>query len=200
MMTNRRKLINFSAMVIKCVQCEKEFEVSEAEREFYEENGQKIPTCCKSCRKMNRIRKNDAVVPGSRERQQNRRTVIKAVPATVLMLMIAGTFIFLGYVRGGQQDNQSPAVLEAVMFHSEDELLEKYEKYGRKMEYNSAEEYLAGANSVIRNPEAVHKKDKDNEVDFFYIKDTGDLVTVSADGYIDDFYRPRKEELPKILK
>ena len=94
-------------MYIKCVQCGKTFDLSEAEKEFYEEKNLEIPKRCKQCRQANRIRKNDVVVPRGRERRQKRKTAMKAVPVTTLIVLIAATFLFLNFVRGGQQEKQA---------------------------------------------------------------------------------------------
>ena len=52
-----------------CVQCGKKFELSEAEKDFYEEKNLPLPKRCKECRKRNRIEKNEAVVPRGKERR-----------------------------------------------------------------------------------------------------------------------------------
>ena len=190
-------------MYIKCVQCGKTFDLSEAEKEFYEEKNLEIPKRCKQCRQANRIRKNDAVVPRRRERRKSRKSAMKAVPATTLIVLIAATFLFLNFVRGGQQEdpveNQpsvesqkdySSSIQKAVLFRSDELLEEHYEKHGREMGFASPEEYLAGANAVIRHSDVLHKIEKEDGDDVYYLEVTNDFVIVSTDGYIRTYFRP----------
>lgn len=190
-------------MYIKCVQCGKTFDLSEAEKEFYEEKNMEIPKRCKQCRQTNRIRKNDAIVPRGRERRQKRKTAMKAVPVTTLIVLIAATFLFLNFVRGGQQEKQagnqtsvesqkdySSSIQKGVLFRSDELLEEHYEKHGREMGYASSEEYLAGANAVIHNSDVLHKTEKEDGDDVYYVEASNDLVIVSTDGYIRTYFRP----------
>lgn len=188
-------------MVRNCVQCGKSFEVSEAELALYEEKGLEIPKCCRSCRKSNRIRRNALPIVRGKEKRMQRRKALKAVPATVMMLLIAFSFVLIRVTRGGTGRQSSvssvevtaapPAsVQEAVLFRSEELLEEHYEKHGREMGYDSAEEYLAGANAAIYNSTVLHKTEKEDGDDVYYVESTNDLVVVSTDGYIRTYFRP----------
>ena len=44
-------------MILKCKQCEKEFELTESEIDFYRNKGLELPKRCKSCRDENKVRK-----------------------------------------------------------------------------------------------------------------------------------------------
>ena len=189
-------------MFLKCVQCGKSFDLSEAEKQFYEEKNLEIPKRCKQCRQSNRIRKNDVVVPRGGERRKKRKSVMKAVPATTFLILIAATFFFLHFVRGGQQERTaenssietqkdfSSSIQKAVLFRSEQLLEEHYEKHGKEMGYASAEEYLAGANAAIHRSDVLQKKEKEDGDDVYYVEATNDLVIVSTDGYIRTYFRP----------
>ena len=174
-------------MFIKCIQCGKLFDLSDAEKDFYEEKGLQQPKRCRQCRQSNRIRKNDAVVPRRRERRQQRRNAIKRVPVLTLVLLIAATFAFLNLVRPGSgnesgqnvnrtQTESNTAVQSAYLFRSDELLEEHFEKHGRGMGFASSEEYLAGA-----------KEDGD---DVYYVQSTNDFVVVSTDGFIRTYFRP----------
>lgn len=71
-----------------CVQCGKKFELSEAEKDFYEEKNLSLPKRCKECRKRNRIEKNEAVVPRGKERRKRRKNALRQVPVTTLILLL----------------------------------------------------------------------------------------------------------------
>ena len=45
-------------MTIKCVDCGKEFNISESEKAWYESKGFKLPKRCPSCREIKRKRNN----------------------------------------------------------------------------------------------------------------------------------------------
>ena len=53
-------------MTNKCLQCGKEFEITGAELDYYKENGLDIPTSCRSCRRAERIKRNEAIFPKRR--------------------------------------------------------------------------------------------------------------------------------------
>lgn len=68
-------------------------------------------------------------------------------------------------------------------------LTEHFEKHGAEFSYRTQEEYLAGANKVIQNPEALHKLEAEDGDDVYYVESTGEFVVVSTDGYIRTYFR-----------
>lgn len=191
-------------MVKKCVQCGKNFELSGAEINHYKEKGLEIPVRCRACRRSERIRKYDAVAPRGRERRKNRKAVLRGMPAGYFGLFVIIAFLLITFTRGGsgtgnpspqstQQTTEQTApsnVQAAVLFRSEELLNEHYEKHGKYMGYESAEEYLAGANAAINNTTALHKTEKEDGDDVYYVESTNDFVVVSTDGYIRTYFRP----------
>lgn len=188
-------------MLRKCVQCGKSFEISEAEKELYREKGLDIPECCPSCRRSNRIRNEGKPIVRGREKRRQRGNVLRAVPATVMTLLIVLSFILIHVTRGTVDAEPfggtaavtatPPAgVQKAVLFRSEELLEEHYEKHGRAMGYASEEEYLAGANAAIHNSTALHKTQKEDGDDLYYVESTNDFVVVSTDGYLRTYFRP----------
>ena len=75
-------------------------------------------------------------------------------------------------------------------FRNKDLLKSHYKKHGRYMGFNSAEEYLAAANAVIANPDALTKTEKEDGDDLFYVEDTNEFVVLSRDGYIRTYFNP----------
>ena len=71
---------------------------------------------------------------------------------------------------------------EASVFHfrSEKHLNDHYEKHGEEM----------GASAVVNNPESLHKLEKDDGDDVYYLEKTNEFVVVSTDGYIRTYFRP----------
>ena len=77
-----------------------------------------------------------------------------------------------------------------LTFRKKKYLDEHYEKHGKEMGFASAEEYLAAANAVVVNPDALHKKEKEDNDDIYYVEATNEFVVVSSDGYIRTYFNP----------
>ena len=65
-----------------------------------------------------------------------------------------------------------------------------YEKHGKEMGFKSAKEYENAASDVINNPKALHKKEKEDQDDVYYLETTNEFVIVSTDGYIRTYFWP----------
>lgn len=65
-----------------------------------------------------------------------------------------------------------------------------YEKHGIEMGFETKEDYAAAANKVINNPESLHKIEKEDGDDVFFLESTGEFVVVSTDGYIRTYFIP----------
>lgn len=78
-----------------------------------------------------------------------------------------------------------------LSFRREEQLEDHYEKHGIEMGYTSKEDYLAGANAVIANPNALHKLEGEDGDDVYYLEETNEFVIVSTDGYIRTYFWPQ---------
>ena len=58
------------------------------------------------------------------------------------------------------------------------------------MGFADAESYLAAANAVVVNPDALHKTEKEDGDDIYYVEATNEFVVVSSDGYIRTYFNP----------
>ncbi len=69
-------------------------------------------------------------------------------------------------------------------------LTSHYEKHGIEMGFSSKEAYEAAASAVITNPDALTKPETDdNDGDtVYFIRSTGEIVFLSADGYIRSYF------------
>ena len=188
-----------------CIQCGREFEMSAQEIALFESKKLEIPKRCRACRKANRIKNNDAVV------QKKKRSVFPRVgigngnPMTGLVAILIIVFaVFFGNMfrdsdghqkKTGNPDTtaaveQSQDAGETLVFRNFKLLNEHYKKHGKEMGFASAEEYLKAANDVVKNPNALHKTEKEDGDDVYFVKETGDFVIVSTDGYIRTYFRP----------
>lgn len=65
-----------------------------------------------------------------------------------------------------------------------------FEKHGQEFPYKTKEDYLAGANKVINNPNSLHKTEKEDGDYVFYLEASNEFVIVSLDGYIRTYFKP----------
>ena len=75
-------------------------------------------------------------------------------------------------------------------FRNSNLLNEHFEKHGKEMGFSSAEEYLAAANAVVNNASALHKTEKEDGDDVYYLEATNEFVIVSTDGFIRTYFYP----------
>lgn len=73
-------------------------------------------------------------------------------------------------------------------FRNDDLLNSHYQKHGVEMGFASPEDYLASANAVINDPNALHKLEAEDNDEVYYLEDTQEFVVVSTDGYIRTYY------------
>lgn len=58
------------------------------------------------------------------------------------------------------------------------------------MGFASAEEYEKAAAAVPNNPNVLHKTEKEDGDDVYYVESTNEFVVVSTDGYIRTYFNP----------
>ena len=67
-------------------------------------------------------------------------------------------------------------------FRNQDLLEQHYKKHGIDMGFSSPEEYEKAAAAVPNNPNALHKTEKEDGDDVYYVESTKEFVIVSTDG------------------
>ncbi|SNU06891.1 Fibronectin type III domain-containing protein [Lachnospiraceae bacterium] len=87
-------------------------------------------------------------------------------------------------------DVKTVTTIKVYRFRSDYYLKQHYDKHGKSMGFASAEEYEAAASDVVLNPESLHKTEKEDGDDCYYLEATNDFVVVSTDGYIRTYFRP----------
>ena len=121
----------------------------------------------------------------------------------VLMILIFAYFMSKAKNSEGENsekttENKTETTTETVMSSTEDEYTfrnnnrrdEHYEKHGKYMGFDDAEEYEEAASDVVNNPESLHKTEKEDGDDVYYLKDSNEFVIVSPDGYIRTYFNP----------
>ena len=79
----------------------------------------------------------------------------------------------------------------ALTFRSESLREDHYQKHGIEMGFASAKEYEKAAAAVVSDSRALHKLEKEDNDDVYYIEETNEFVIVSTDGYIRTYFYPR---------
>ena len=75
-------------------------------------------------------------------------------------------------------------------FKSSKKLDDHFEKHGIDMGFETKEDYVYAANLVISNPESLHKYEKEDGDDVFYLEATNEFVVLSTEGYIRTYFCP----------
>lgn len=88
---------------------------------------------------------------------------------------------------GSKEEQQQEVVYR---FRNKSLLEQHFAKHGEDFTYKTKEEYEEGANQVILNPNALHKKEAEDNDDVYYLEKTNEFVIVSTDGYIRTYFKP----------
>ena len=92
----------------------------------------------------------------------------------------------------GKPDNTSEQgeTMSPLKFRSKKLLNQHYEKHGIEMGFESAADYEAAAAAVVANEDALHKTEKEDGDDIYYLEETNEFVVVSKDGYLRTYFLP----------
>lgn len=85
-------------------------------------------------------------------------------------------------------ETDSPA--KQYRFRNSELLDSHYNKHGIEMGFASAEEYEKAAAAVITAPGVLHKYEKEDNDDVYYLESTNEFVIVSTDGFIRTYFKP----------
>lgn len=88
-------------------------------------------------------------------------------------------------------DQFAQAGQSTLTFRSDALREEHYQKHGIEMGFASAKEYEKAAAAVVSDSRALHKLEKEDGDDVYYIEETNEFVIVSTDGYIRTYFYPR---------
>lgn len=171
----------------KCVQCGREFVLTDSEIGFYRSGNFELPKRCAECREKNKADKNGGKNNGKGSRKRG------GITGLIAVLLIAAVCLIYPAVNGGKQpagsgSPQSFSESRKYTFRNRDLLEQHYEKHGREMGFDSAEEYEAAASAAASDPDALHRTEKEDGDDCCFIEETGEFVIISTDGYIRTYF------------
>ena len=89
--------------------------------------------------------------------------------------------------QGGTGAAVSAQVKPQLTFRSASKLQDHFEKHGAEVGCATAEEYLAAANDLVANGQALSKTQEDGDTAYF-LERTGEFAVVSPDGYLRTYY------------
>ena len=97
-----------------------------------------------------------------------------------------------GQVKQAIQSSQASQSAKSTLTFRSDSLREEhFEKHGIEMGFASAKEYEKAAVAVVSDSRALHKLEKEDGDDVYYVEETNEFVIVSTDGYIRTYFYPR---------
>lgn len=193
-----------------CIQCGKEFELTNSEIGFYKKRKLALPKRCKTCREqnkkgngkesqnknLNQNLKNQTAgsESGNMKKVSKKKKIAAAAAFTAGLIYFAltGTWPTAGDAvpQKSQQSVEQTVPEEIYTFRTQQQLDDHFEKHGIEMGFESAEEYLDAANLVINSEDALHKIEAEDGDDVYFIEDTNEFVVVSTDDYIRTYFEP----------
>lgn len=181
-----------------CVQCQKEFELTESEIAFYKNKGLSIPKRCKACRELNKNGRSQNSVansynqppPANQKKNSNKVNPVLLVVALVLVIVLAVVLISSGGSdSSGNIQNNGYSQQYEYTFASEDLWVQHFNKHRYEFGYTTKESYLEGAINVINNPNAQTRIQDDGDT-CYYLQATDEFVVVSSGGNIRTYFKP----------
>ena len=188
-----------------CVQCKKEYVLTDSEIAFYKSKGLSLPKRCKECRDANRktkaglnsdnVQKNynkDITVDTYKrpEKKKGNRQFYLMV-SLLVVIIIAGVVLFTSGNSSNKQNTGSTGSHQqsSYSFSSEEALNSHFQKHGFEFGYATAEQYLQGAIKVIENPSSLRRTEDDGDY-VYYLQSTNEIVFVSPGGVIRTYFKP----------
>ena len=116
----------------------------------------------------------------------------KKLPVILAVIAILAV-VFLGMQSlsgGGDEPTGEPEEYVEYTFRNAKLLEEHFQKHGIEMGFATEEEYQKAASDVANNPDALHKLEKDDKDDVYYLEETNEFVVVSVDGFIRTYFCP----------
>lgn len=195
-----------------CVQCGKNFALSDSEISFYNSKNLDLPKRCKACRQLNKGKKTEYNRYTRRQRASEKFGVatgavigfaalffllkfnIEVDIAFFVSLFSAAASAILIYLFAGRKIEIEEFDTEpyTYTFYDTSSMASHYVKHGREVSCNSMEEYLREANAAIKNPKSLKKIQKEDGDTAYFNPHTNDFVVVAKAGYIRTYFKADK--------
>lgn len=175
-----------------CKQCGKEFILDDDEINFYKQKNLQIPKRCKSCRSSNKSKTPDKNKTPNKKIKRSNKFLNTIIIFVIILCTARGIDAITELFVNDTAVVQETDVIEytSYSFRNEDLLNEHFRKHWSEFSYTTPEEYVLGANEVINNGNSLHKTEKEDGDDVYYLQSTNEIVIVSTDGYIRTYFKP----------
>lgn len=190
----------------RCVQCDRVFNLTESEIDFYKSKGLNLPKRCKTCRDRNKGVPHE--YKSYRLRSSSKGSSLSAaiflftlvinivcisayefltVPVFLLDVFSAVAIVLLTAFCGKVEIQEFDTSPYRHTFYDTKSMAEHYAKHGKEVDCSNMEEYLARANSLIESDRVLSKTQEDGDTVYFN-KRTNEFVVVAKAGYIRTYY------------
>lgn len=194
-----------------CKQCGKEFVLSDSEIKFFRDKNLELPKRCNECRKENKnmssnksnslnkddninntinINNTNSISNKNNGKGKTFRNII--ITGLVLIVLFIGKLfnIELNWTDIGSNLENRQSTSISFKFRNEQLLEEHFLKHRNEFGYSSKEDYLEGANKVIKSSSSKHKTEGEDGDEIYYDESKNEIVFVSVDGYIRTYFKP----------
>ena len=120
------------------------------------------------------------------------RLLLFAGAALIVIIILAVTVMSGGTPPDPPDDPEPGNETEYVeyTFRNNKLLKEHFQKHGIEMGFDTKEDYEKAASDAANDPNALHKLEKDDGDDVYYIEETNEFVVISKDGFIRTYFCP----------
>lgn len=136
-----------------------------------------------------------------RQTNPNKNKMVKKILVFIVVAILA---TIIEYYQSSNETYEAPATSQEISIVEEteasayinyqfrnDELLnDHFYRHGMSMGFDTAAEYEKAASDVINNQNALHKIEKEDGDDVYYLEDSNEFVILSTDGYIRTYFEP----------
>lgn len=121
-----------------------------------------------------------------------RRTKSLIFIAFILLIVyfVFSRFVFVSNPNQITNQNIESSEVYEYHFRNADLLNDHFKKHGKDMGFNNKLDYEKAASLVVLNPKSLHKIEKEDGDDLYYLEDTNEYVVISKDRYIRTYFKP----------
>jgi hypothetical protein len=203
-------------MTQKCIQCGKNYTITDSEIEFYKSKGLSLPKRCKNCRELNKGSKGAHKKKRSSNQQQYKSyyvnqgdvkslsaviiafivtvvaIVLKADHAFVIAIAATAVFTAIKYIISLFNNRvfvqEFDTSIYQYTFYDTASMVKHYVKHGKQTGSSSMEDYLYKANMVIISKGNLTKKQMEDNDTIFYNPKTNEFVVIAKAGYVRTYF------------
>ncbi|MBQ3522839.1 MAG: zinc-ribbon domain containing protein [Clostridia bacterium] len=192
----------------RCIQCGREFNLSDSEIDFYKSKSLNLPKRCKSCRDKNKRGNQEFKKYNLQTPIKNRSTFLSSIitflifinaicitnygsltlPVFFIDLLGVVAIVLLSTVKNTVEIQEFDTSPYKHTFYDTKSMAEHYAKHGKETGCGDMEEYLFKANYIIGNKSVISKTQKKDGDTAYFNTATNEFVVVAKAGYIRTYF------------